>query len=442
MLTTPLETILPEITPLESNSNRGMTFTFDYQLRSLIYYHTEEFTSAQALLQEMQDEGSFAHHNLVPEGGLGESTFYEANASRGVTQMLEVFDRLAKKVSRRLGLAHAELGNLVAVDGSLIEASLSMTWANYTGSKNKAKVHLGFNLNQGIPRKLYLTDGKGAERPFVSDILEPGETGVMDRGYQDHSRFDEWIEEGKHFVARLKSNTQWKVLEELPFEEGGKVFFFAKVQLGGEKNRMKHPVYLVGFRVKRKVYWVATSRTDLTAEQIAFIYFLRWEIEKLFAWWKRHLKVYHLISRDRHGVLLQLLAGLITYLLLALYCYQCYGERKPTIRRLRELRRRIRRETGYVRWLVNITINIEPVALLLFPLYMQFSNQKLLQRITNSGFIILQVSRSSSPAYAGGRSFSSQKFTESYPLTFPTSFENPHRSATTVYLPSLASIML
>ena len=44
-----LEAILPGITPLESSSNRPITFTFDYQLKSLIYYHTEEFTSAQAL---------------------------------------------------------------------------------------------------------------------------------------------------------------------------------------------------------------------------------------------------------------------------------------------------------------------------------------------------------------------------------------------------------
>ena len=111
---------------------------------------------------------------------------------------------------------------------------------------------------------------------------------------------------------------------------------------------MKHPVYLVGFRVRKEILWVATDRADLTAAEIAFIYSLRWDIEKLFSWWKRHLKVYHLISRDRHGMLLQLLAGLITYLLLALYCYQFYGERQPSIRRLRELRRHIRRETGEI----------------------------------------------------------------------------------------------
>jgi len=106
---------------------------------------------------------------------------------------------------------------------------------------------------------------------------------------------------------------------------------------------MTHPLFLVGFKSRGKVYWIVTDRGDLSAEQIAFIFSLRWEIESFFAWWKRHLKVYHLISRSPHGVLLQLLAGLVTYLLLVLYFDQQFGER-PSIRRVRELRRHIRYE--------------------------------------------------------------------------------------------------
>ena len=100
MLTSPLDAILPEITPVATRGNRKITFTFDYQVRILIYYHTEEFDSAQALLQAV-DENEFVRHTLVPYEGLGESTFYEANATRGATQMLQVFDRLSKKVSRK-----------------------------------------------------------------------------------------------------------------------------------------------------------------------------------------------------------------------------------------------------------------------------------------------------------------------------------------------------
>ena len=339
----PLEACLPHLTRLESGSNRPLTYTFAHQIRGLVYYHTETCTSAQDLLFAAKCDG-FVNRLLVPPSGLGESTFYEANASRGSTQMVELVDRLSKKAAKCVGISYAKLGHLVAIDGSLIGACLSMTWAEYLGDVRKAKVHLGLDLNRSIPRKMILTQGRGAERPFVSSLLKEGETGVLDRGYQDHQRFDGWIEEGKHFVVRLKQNTKREVLQHLPFQKDTAIFFFAKVLLGDPAHRMTYPVYLIGFKSRGKTYWIATDREDLTAEQIAFIFSLRWQIETFFAWWKKHLKVYHLISRDPHGVLVQLLSGLITYLLLVIYFHQRYGQ-GPCVKYLRQLRWDIRHET-------------------------------------------------------------------------------------------------
>ena len=64
----------------------------------------------------------------------------------------------------------------------------------------------------------------------------------------------------------------------------------------------------------------------------------------IFAWWKRHLKVYHLIARSEHGLMVQIFAGLITYLLLAIYCHEQHNE-KVSIRRVRELRNKISNES-------------------------------------------------------------------------------------------------
>ena len=96
------------------------------QVRALVYYHTEAFTSGQDLLQAAHDD-PFVDALMVPATGLGESTFYEANATRGSQQLLELVDRLAKKVGKRLPLPPLAVGELVAIDGSLIEASLSCT---------------------------------------------------------------------------------------------------------------------------------------------------------------------------------------------------------------------------------------------------------------------------------------------------------------------------
>jgi len=82
---------------------------------------------------------------------------------------------------------------------------------------------------------------------------------------------------------------------------------------------------------------------DLSAEQVALIYKLRWDVESFFAWWKRHLNVYHLFARSENGLMVQILSGLITYLLLAIYCHEQHGE-TVSIQRVRQLRTQIRNE--------------------------------------------------------------------------------------------------
>jgi hypothetical protein len=101
-----------------------------------------------------------------------------------------VFNELQVQASQVLPSKHTEIGDLVAIDGSLITAVLSMHWADYRENSKKAKVHVGFDLNRSIPSKIFLTDGKGAERQYVEQIFDPGQTGVTDRGYQCYKNFD------------------------------------------------------------------------------------------------------------------------------------------------------------------------------------------------------------------------------------------------------------
>ena len=150
-----------------------------------------------------------------------------------------------KQASKQIPKEFSELGDLVAIDGSLIDSVLSMTWANYCKGNNKAKVHVGFNINHSIPQKIFLTEGTGAERPFVQQILEPGQTGVMDRGYQSFELFDQWQEQGIHFVCRIKSNTKKTCIKELPFETGSNIFYDAIVDgivksFSGATSRDRH----------------------------------------------------------------------------------------------------------------------------------------------------------------------------------------------------------
>ena len=77
------------------------------------------------------------------------------------------FQALCKQAKNALPSNYSDLGELVSIDGALIDAVLSMHWADYRKGAKKAK----------------------------------GQTGIMDRGYQSHKDFDLLQDEKKHFVA-------------------------------------------------------------------------------------------------------------------------------------------------------------------------------------------------------------------------------------------------
>jgi hypothetical protein len=344
---TPFKASLDNAPILEARGNRPLQMTFEDQMKILIYYHLEEHTSGRHMLQVLAQE-DFAATHIAPPGGIQKSAFFEAINSRGLEQAVHVYEHLQKQATAKLPIAKGidGLGDLIAVDGSLINATLSMIWADYRDEVKKAKVHLGFNIGQGVPHKMVLTDGKADERLQTERLVAPGQTGVYDRGYQCYRNFDDWQEQERHFVCRIKASSRKTVLRENPVDPDSLVFYDAVVLLGTKDiNQTKREVRVVGYKADGKSYWVATDRFDLSGEQISLIYKLRWTIESFFGWWKRHLKVYHLIARSPYGLLMQILSGLITYLLLAIYCHEEHGER-VSIRRVREFRNTIRNEAA------------------------------------------------------------------------------------------------
>jgi hypothetical protein len=342
----PLQKIFPDTPQLKSQGHRPLKMTFEDQLNALIFFHLQEHESARDLIQHLKED-DFAKECIAPSGGISRSSFSEIINHRGLEQLEYVFQALCNQAKNALPSNHSDLGELISIDGSLIDAVLSMYWADYRKGAKKAKGHFGFDINHKIPIKIHLTDGNGGERPFVRSILTKGQTGIMDRGYQSHKAFDILQDENKHFVCRIKANTTRTIIKKQPVDPDSYIFYDAVVLLGTPgANQTKNPVRLIGYKIASVKYFVATDRHDLTADQIAIIYKLRWDIETFFKWWKKHLKVYHLIAHSRYGLMVQILAGLITYLLMSIYCREQFNE-PVSVNRIRQLRNTIQNELRF-----------------------------------------------------------------------------------------------
>ena len=119
------------IPPLEARGYRPLKMTFDDQLKALVFFHLEEHTSAQHLLQVLEED-DFARNVIAPEEGIKKSSFAEAINTRGLEQLSHIYRNLQTQAIEGLPKEHSELGDLISIDGSLIDACLSMQWADYS----------------------------------------------------------------------------------------------------------------------------------------------------------------------------------------------------------------------------------------------------------------------------------------------------------------------
>jgi hypothetical protein len=160
--------------------------------------------------------------------------------------------------------------------------------------------------------------------PLVTD-LEPGDLLLVDRGYLDYTRFDQWSARGIFFVSKLRKNHSDEVLEEQDLgnrqlENGYVLVREQRVRLGSvprEGEAEYRLLEVISPEGKRET--LVTNLWEAQPEQIVALAQYRWTIEIVFRWLKHTLGLKHLISTKKEGVEIQIAMALLVYALLVLY---------------------------------------------------------------------------------------------------------------------------
>jgi hypothetical protein len=246
-----------------------------------------------------------------------------------------------------------------AVDGTLLRALPKMVWALWVDEHHHAaKLHLQLDLLSGAPLAAALSEGKASETRQLEKDLRPGRLYLADRGYFDYDLLAAILAAQSSFVARVRDNIVYDVLEENPIgaeaaRSGVEADRIVRVGGKGCMHKIERPLRLVQIHVpdtppppggrkpnrldsKTQSYRTRQSDhtlvllTDLLEVDVALIgllYRYRWQVELFFRWFKKVLQADRLLALSENGLTVVVYCALIASMLVVLWT-----GRKPTKR--------------------------------------------------------------------------------------------------------------
>ena len=224
-------------------------------------------------------------------------------------------------------------GQVYAFDSTTIDLCLSVFWwAKFRKTKGGIKLHTLFDINTQIPAFVHITPAAVHDMNAMDYLFyESGAYYILDRGYVDYTRLFKITQHSAFFVVRAKSNLQFNRMYSRKFDKStgikcdqiGKLSgFYVSKEYSDKLRKIK----FYDLETDRNFIFL-TNNFELSAEQVAFLYKNRWQIELFFKWIKQHLKIKAFWGTSENAVRIQVYSAIIAYCLVAIIRKQLKIER-------------------------------------------------------------------------------------------------------------------
>jgi putative transposase len=195
------------------------------------------------------------------------------------------------------------------------------------------KLHVKFSIRALAVTKVQVTESKRHDSRFRGITQEPNILYLFDLAYFAFYRFKQIIEAGSFFVCRLKSccdprlvavesrqRKHWvgKCLSDIVPSLDKNKPLDVTVQLSSAKPaQFNEPIRLVGLFYEGVWRFYITNLFDkrFTPESIYQLYKSRWTVEIFFNEIKHVLRLEHIISKGKNGIMIEIYSALIFYLM-------------------------------------------------------------------------------------------------------------------------------
>jgi IS4 transposase len=222
-----------------------------------------------------------------------------------------------------------------AIDSSVIKVNriLEKVFASVHKGQAAIKLHTKFSIHNLIATKVQVTKSKRHDSRFRGITNEPNILYLFDLAYFAFYRFKKIMEARSFFVSRLKSccdplvvaveQKQWKhligkKLSEVILLLNPNTPLDVTVKLSSSKqSKFKSDLRLVGIFHEGTWRFYITNIFDklFTPSVIYQLYARRWVVEIFFNEIKHVLRLEHIISKNKNGIMVEIYSALIFYLL-------------------------------------------------------------------------------------------------------------------------------
>ena len=190
--------------------------------------------------------------------------------------------------------------------------------------KGGLKVHMMIDAHSDTPEFVKISEAKRHDKTFLQYLnLAAHSMIVFDRAYNHYLQFAKWTQQQINFVCRLKSNAVYQVVQEIFKQElkQGESGVLAEehIHLSYKEQKQQKTLCLrkVTYRDEKGiVYRFITNNWEISNEEVAYLYKLRWNIELLFKKLKQNFQLHYFYSETENGIKTQIWCTLIAQLLL------------------------------------------------------------------------------------------------------------------------------
>jgi len=327
------EELLSPLMDVPVHGNRDYQFHHHVGLL-LLYFFTPVLTSLRALqqatgLQRVQRILGIKRTSLSAMSASANHIFDPA----ALRPILEHVSAQIQKLARPDQFRHLP-GELTAVDGSLLRCLPRMVWALFRRKTQHraARLHMQYSIERNAPSQFELTQLTTGEAKQLTDTVQPGKLYLLDRGFICYKMYQAIHDAGSFFVSRLKDNSSYEVIEDLPLtaeDKEANVICDQRVRMGSAftDGDLTTLVRRVVVQEEGRNPVILLTNTDLSAEVVGQMYRYRWQVELFFRWFKCVLGCTHWVSESLDGMTIQVYVALLASMLITLWT-----GRKPTKR--------------------------------------------------------------------------------------------------------------